>query len=153
MKVKPVFLLVITLIIGFSLGMLTSAHIRHNRMKSVRMFSSERHFKEVIYRIIEPSEEQQKELEPILKTFGKEGSVIQKNFREEFDKHNSLYWEKIESVLSEEQINMLEDANKKRRKQMKHFKPDSTRRGRGDSRRGPPREWSKDTLQKELPSE
>jgi len=153
MKAKPILFLVITLLIGFSLGMLTSAHIRHKRMRSVRMFSSERHFKEMIYRIIEPGEEQKKELDLIMKSFGKEGKEIQRMFRKEFEEHNSLYWNKIESLLTQDQLDLLEAYKKKRSEQMKSFKPDSTRRGRRNGRRGGPSpDWPKDSLSGEHPS-
>ena len=38
MKVKPILVIVITLIIGFVLGMLTSAQIRYNKLKPVRLY-------------------------------------------------------------------------------------------------------------------
>ena len=38
MKARPIIIVVITLIIGFVLGMLTSAQIRYHRLKPVRVF-------------------------------------------------------------------------------------------------------------------
>jgi len=120
--------------------MLTSAQLRHKKMRSIRMFSSERYFREVVYREIEPSEEQIKQLEPIIKNFGKDGNQIQKEFREKFDEHNSTYWDEIKSLLTEEQLELLEESFKKRRDEFRKSRPDSTRRGRGKGRRGPPSE-------------
>lgn len=132
MKAKPIILIVLTLLIGFFLGILTSAQLRHRKMKSVRVFSSERYFKDIVYRVTNPDEDQIKKLEPIFKRFGKEGMTIQKNFRSEFDKNNAKYWEEIRSVLTDDQIKLLDDMDRRHRYEMRQFRQDTTRRGRGD---------------------
>ena len=58
MKIKPVFLILATLIIGFVLGMLTSAQIRYHKLNPVRVFFSEERFREGFYRTIQPDEQQ-----------------------------------------------------------------------------------------------
>ena len=49
MKAKPILLVIVTLIIGFVLGMLTSAQIRYHKLKPVRVFFSEERFREGFY--------------------------------------------------------------------------------------------------------
>lgn len=149
MKAKLILSLVITLIIGFFLGMLTSANLRHKKMRSVRMYSSERYFRDVIYRVIEPSDKQIKQLEPIIKSFGKEGNEIQKDFREEFDDHNSRCWEEIRSFLTDKQIELLDESFRKRKEEFNKYRSDTLRRGRQEGRRGPPsHHMDNDSIQK-----
>jgi hypothetical protein len=44
MKAKPVIVVIVTLVIGFLLGMLTSAQIRYHKLKPVRVYFSEEAF-------------------------------------------------------------------------------------------------------------
>lgn len=129
MKARPVFLLIVTLIIGFLLGMLTSAQLRHRKMRSVRMFSSERYFKEFFYKTIEPTEDQVNKLDPIIKKYSREGRLLQKDFRKEFDEHNNAYWNEIRSILTPAQLEILDKQEEKRRKEFRNFRPDSSGRG------------------------
>lgn len=99
------------------------------------MFSSERYFKEFFYRTIEPTEEQIAKLDPIIKKYSKEGRTIQKEFRKEFDEHNSSYWQEIRSILTPDQIEILDRMEDKRRKEFRSFRSDSSgRRGEGGRR-------------------
>ncbi len=41
MKAKPIIFIILTLIIGFILGMLTSAQIRYHKLRPVRVYFSE----------------------------------------------------------------------------------------------------------------
>ena len=56
--------------IGFVLGMLTSAQIRFNRLKPVRVFFSEERFREGFYKIIQPDEKQKAEINQLKKDRG-----------------------------------------------------------------------------------
>src|ERR1035437_7542774 len=58
MKVKSIFVILVTLIIGFILGMLTSAQIRYHRLKPVRVFFSEERFRDGFYKTLQPEEQQ-----------------------------------------------------------------------------------------------
>ncbi len=71
MKTKPILLVIITLIIGFVLGMLTSAQIRFHKLKPVRVYFSEERFMEGFYKTIEPDDKQKAEIEKILEKYAK----------------------------------------------------------------------------------
>ncbi|HRR15999.1 MAG TPA: hypothetical protein P5320_04685, partial [Bacteroidales bacterium] len=74
MKLKPVLLIVLTLIIGFILGMLVSAQIRYQRLKPVRIFFSAERFREGFYSIIQPDEKQKQAINLILSKYAKSNS-------------------------------------------------------------------------------
>jgi hypothetical protein len=85
MKTRPVLLGIITLIIGFVIGMLTSAQLRLNRLKPVRMYFSEERFREGFYKTIQPDGEQKAKIDLILDKYAKLNSETQNNFRKELD--------------------------------------------------------------------
>ena len=133
MKLRPVLLLLATFIIGVFLGMLVSAQIRHSKMRTVRMYGSERYLTEVINRVADPTPEQLELLDPIVRKYAKEGRSIQRDFRKEFESHNKHYWDEIKSVLTPEQVKQIEENLERRRGEMRKGRPDRGRRGqRGD---------------------
>ena len=135
MKLKPILLILATLLIGFLIGFLTSSQLRHKRMKPARMFSSERFFREVIFKHIELSEEQKNQLEPILKKYAKEGKELQKEYKKGFDDHFTSYWKEMTEVLTEDQVRTLNEMQKKRIDEMRPFRSDSLRKGGGSGDR------------------
>ena len=80
MKLKSIFVILVTLIIGFILGMLTSAQIRYHRLKPVRVFFSEERFRDGFYKTIQPDEQQKAKIDLILDKFAKINSELQNNF-------------------------------------------------------------------------
>lgn len=144
MKAKPFLIVTVSILIGIIVGFLISAQLRHKRMRSVRVLTSERYFRDVLYKVIEPEEDLKKQLEPIIVRYGKEGRELQKEFRRTFESHNDEYWKEIKSYLSDEQLQKLNDFNRKRMEERKHFHQDTlrSRRGGWDGRKsqsGPPR--------------
>ncbi len=133
MKVRPFFLMIITLLIGFLLGILTSAQLRHKRMKPLRIYSSEQQFRDNTFRLIEPDEKQLEVLDEIISRYGKEGSELQRNFRREFDALMNNYWSELKPELTDEQLNRMDEILKERRDAMRRFRSDSTELGRGPS--------------------
>ncbi len=139
MKAKPILLVVITLVIGFILGMLTSAQIRFNRLKPVRLYFSEDRFREGFYKTLEPDEKQKAEIEKILEKYAKLNSDIQGNFRNELDSNMKEFRKEIDSKLTKEQLARLKEMDEKRQEMIKQG-----RRNQSDSdgnrnfpRRGP----------------
>ena len=53
MKTKAIILVILTLIIGFFLGILTSAQIRHSKMKQMRSYVSGKDFGEMMMETIQ----------------------------------------------------------------------------------------------------
>jgi hypothetical protein len=127
MKVKPVLLVVITLILGFILGMLTSAQIRYNKLKPVRLYFSEERFREGFYKAIQPDEKQKAEIQKILDKYAKLNSDLQGNFRKELDSNMKEFRKELESKLTGEQLSRLKEIDQKRQEMNRE-----SRRNRGN---------------------
>jgi hypothetical protein len=114
MKAKSILVIVLTLVIGFILGMLVSAEVRYNRLKPVRMFFSEEHFREGFYKAIQPDEQQKKNIDVILDKYAKMNSELQNNFRKDLDDNMKNFRKEIDSNLSKEQIERLRQMDERR---------------------------------------
>lgn len=115
MRAKPVIVIIGTLLIGFILGMLTSAQIRFHKLKPVRVYFSEERFRDGFYKTIQPDEKQKVIIEEVLNKYAKINSEIQDNFRKEFDQSMSEMRKEIDSNLTKEQIARLKEMDEKRR--------------------------------------
>lgn len=122
MKLRITILIIITLLLGFVIGMLTSAWLRHNRMKPVRTFASEQYFRQHFFKIVEPSEQQKHELDSIIEFYADDFNEMSRQYRENFESLMDKQWEDIKPVLNREQIEKLEEFERNRRKAMKEFR-------------------------------
>lgn len=145
MKTRTILLGIITLIIGFVIGMLTSAQIRLHRLKPVRMYFSEERFREGFYKIIQPDEEQKLKIDLILDKYAKMNSDLQGNFRKELDANMKTMRKELDSSLTKEQLARLKEMDERRQemiKQDRRRRDSDTTRFRDDGRRqfgdGPP---------------
>jgi recombinational DNA repair protein RecT len=120
MRAKPVIVIICTLIIGFILGMLTSAQIRFHKLKPVRVYFSEERFREGFYKTIQPDEKQKAIIEEVLNKYARINSEIQDNFRKEFDQSMSEMRKEIDSNLTKEQIARLKEMDEKRRNMIRN---------------------------------
>lgn len=114
MKTKSILIVVIILIIGFILGMLTSAHIRYHRLKPVRIYFSEERFREGFYNIIQPDQKQKEKIEPLLSKYAAINSEIQNDFRKKIDIMMKDFWNEMEPNLTKEQIDRLKQMDERR---------------------------------------
>jgi hypothetical protein len=140
MKAKPILLVIITLIIGFVLGMLTSAQIRFHRLKPVRLYFSEERFREGFFKTIEPDEAQKAEIEKILEKYAKLNSDLQDNFRKELDSNMKEFRKEIDSKLTKEQLARIKEMDEKRQEMIKQARRNHENDSTGDRnfrRRGP----------------
>jgi hypothetical protein len=119
MKTRPVLLGIITLIIGFVIGMLTSAQLRLNRLKPVRMYFSEERFREGFYKTIQPDDEQKAKIDLILDKYAKLNSETQSNFRKELDANVRAMRKELDSNLTKEQLARLKEMDERRQEMMK----------------------------------
>jgi hypothetical protein len=119
MKTKPIILVIITLIIGFVLGMLTSAQIRYHRLKPVKVFFSEEKFREGFYRTIQPDEQQKAKIDLILDKYAKINGELQSNFRKELDSSMKDFRKEIDQNLTKEQIARLKEMDERRHKMIR----------------------------------
>jgi len=145
MKTKAIVVLVLTLVIGFILGMLTSAQIRHSRMKEMRTFFSGKDYAEMMLNVIQPDEVQKAKLEEVMGRFYKTTRDMQSDFRTDFDSVTATFKKEIDTLLTPEQlvkVRELEVRNREMMQEMRkepreHHKPGGVRPG--GVRQGPPR--------------
>jgi hypothetical protein len=114
MKAKPILVLIITLFIGFILGMLTSAQIRYHRLKPVRVYFSEGRFREGFYQAIQPDEQQKAKIDLILDKYAKVNSDLQSSFRKDLDVSMKAFRKELDSNLTKEQLARLKEMDERR---------------------------------------
>lgn len=114
MKARPVIIIVITLVIGFVLGMLTSAQIRYSRLRPVRVFFSEERFRDGFYKVIEPDSKQKETIDQLLSRYAAENSSIQYDFRRRLDSLMKSFWKELEPNLTGQQLERLKQMDKRR---------------------------------------
>jgi hypothetical protein len=120
MKTRSILVILITLIIGFVLGMLTSAQLRAHRLNPVRVFFSEERFRDGFYKAIQPDDQQKVQIEVILDKYAKINSGIQSNFRKELDESMKEFRKELDSNLTKDQISRLKDLDDKRQQMIRH---------------------------------
>jgi len=114
MKAKPFIVVIITLIIGFVLGMLTSAQIRYHKLKPVKVFFSEEKFRDGFYSTIQPGEQQKAKIDLILDKYAKINSELQGSFRKELDASMKDFRKELDLNLTKEQIARLKEMDERR---------------------------------------
>lgn len=119
MKAKPVLFIIAILLIGFVLGMLTSAQLRIHKLKPVRVFFSEERFREGFYKIIQPDEQQKVVIEQVLDKYAREMSDLQTEFRKNFDSRMKAFRKELDSKLTKEQIARLKEMDEKRQEMIR----------------------------------
>jgi hypothetical protein len=114
MKAKLVILVIVTLAIGFLLGMLTSAQVRYQKLKPVKVYFSEDRFRDGFYKVIQPDEEQKEKIDPILKKYARISSKLQDDFRKELDSSMKAFKKDIDPLLTEDQLMRLKEMDEAR---------------------------------------
>jgi hypothetical protein len=120
MKAKSIIVILVTLIIGFILGMLTSAQIRYNKLKPVRVFFSEERFREGFYRTIEPNEQQKTKIDLVLDKYAKINSELQSGFMKELDSNMKEFRKELDMNLTKEQLARLKEMDERRQEMIRH---------------------------------
>jgi hypothetical protein len=114
MKAKPIIIVIITLAIGFVLGMLTSAQIRYHRLKPVRVFFSEERFRTGFYEVIQPDEKQKATIDQLLSKYAVVNSGIQSDFRKKMDSTMKEFWKELEPSLTKDQLARIKEMDQRR---------------------------------------
>jgi hypothetical protein len=114
MKAKSILFIIATLIIGFTIGMLTSAQIRFQKLKPVRVYFSEERFREGFYKIIQPDDKQKAEIEEVLDKYAILNSDLQNNFRKELDANMKAFRKEVDARLTKDQLARLKEMDEKR---------------------------------------
>lgn len=120
MKIRSIIVIVLTLIIGFILGMLTSAQIRYHRLKPVRVYFSEERFREGFYKVIQPDEQQKAKIDLVLDKYAKINSNLQNNFRRDLDASMKEFRKEVDLNLTKEQIARLKEMDDRREEMIRH---------------------------------
>jgi hypothetical protein len=128
MKAKPVLLVIITLIIGFVLGMLTSAQVRFHRLKPVRMYFSEERFREGFFNAIQPDDKQKAEIAVILDKYAKMNGNLQADMRRELDSNIKEMRKELDSKLTRDQLARIRAMEEQRQEMIRQ-----NRKNRNDS--------------------
>ena len=119
MKAKPVILVIVTLIIGFVLGMLTSAQIRIHKLKPVRVFFSEERFRDGFYKAIQPDEKQKAKIDLVLDKYAKINSDLQNKFRNDLDASMKDFRKEMDLNLSKDQLARLKEMDDRRQEMIR----------------------------------
>jgi hypothetical protein len=142
MKARSIIVILLTLIIGFILGMLTSAQIRYHKLNPVRVFFSEERFRDGFYKTIQPTEQQKAKIDLVLNKYAKINSELQSNFRKELDANMKELRKELDLNLTKEQLTRLKEMDERRqdmiRQNRKNFENDSLKM-RPDRRHFPDR--------------
>jgi len=120
MKTKSVLLILVTLIIGFILGMLTSAQIRYAKLKPVKVYFSEDRFRDGFYKTIEPDEQQREKIDLVLDKYARINSNLHNQFRKELDDNMIEFRKEIDSYLTKDQQARLKEMDERRRQMIRH---------------------------------
>lgn len=142
MKAKPIIIILITLIIGFVLGMLTSAQIRYHRLKPVRVFFSEERFRNGFYEVIQPDEKQKETIGQLLSKYAAVNSDIQDDFRKKMDSTMKDFWKELEPCLRKEQLARIKEMDKRRMEMVRENRrnPHDSTNFRDNRRMQPPQD-------------
>jgi hypothetical protein len=119
MKTRTILLAILILIIGFILGMLTSAQLRLHKLKPVRLYFSEERFREGFYKTIQPDEAQKVKIDLILDKYAKLNSELQGNFRKEMEANVKAMRKELDSNLTKEQQARLKEMDDRRQEMMR----------------------------------
>ncbi len=140
MKAKPIIIIVITLVIGFILGMLTSAQIRYHRLKPVRVFFSEDRFRKGFYDLINPDEKQKQTIEQLLSKYAQINSETMGDFRKKMDSTMKEFWKELEPTLTKDQLARIKDMEERRMEMIRENwrNPHDSDGFRNNRRMGPP---------------
>ncbi|MDX9810831.1 MAG: hypothetical protein RBU28_00490 [Bacteroidales bacterium] len=139
MKARPIILMTGILIIGFILGMLTSAQLRLHKLRPVMMYFSEDHFTEGFYKIIQPDDQQKARIEQVLKKYARLNGELQEDLRKDMETNWKEFRKELDSNLTKEQLARLREFDERRdemiRESRRRFSSDST--GFGNRSRNP----------------
>lgn len=120
MKTRAIILIILSLLISFLLGFISSNQIHHFRTKDVRSMSSIESFKERSFSLIQPTEEQITNLEPIIDEYAVLFDSLRKSTFIQFKEFMDEFYQKLNPYMTEEQIKQTEDFCKHFRKPHKH---------------------------------
>jgi hypothetical protein len=119
MKTRLILAIFVTLIIGFFLGMLTSAQIRYHRLRPMRMYFSDDQFRDGFYRIIQPDAQQKEKIDQILNKYMRLNGDVQDKLRKELNNNLESMKKELDQNLTKDQVVRLKNMDERRKEMMK----------------------------------
>lgn len=115
-KTKSMFLLLLVLVIGFILGALSSAAVRHIKGDRIARMGPDEQFRETMEKIIKPTKSQKTAIEQVLKRQSERIASIQQQRSNEFFAVFDSSRKALDKILTIEQKDILEQHMMKTRK-------------------------------------
>ncbi|PID89810.1 MAG: hypothetical protein CSB01_00085 [Bacteroidia bacterium] len=122
-RIKPVLIILVTLAIGFALGVLTTGQFIGRQMKKFKERNTEKGFVNYFNQILNTDEEQKKVLNPILKKYGAIYKEATKTYLFTIDSGLNAFEAEVTPHLKQKQIEKLECFKKHRNKFKNGFSP------------------------------
>ncbi len=107
MKTRAFLTIIICLITGFLLGFITSNQITKMRTRDVHSMSSVEAFKARTFSVIEPTEEQKKQIMPIVEEYAIKSDTLRRKASREFHSLMHEFHSQLEPYLTQEQMQRL----------------------------------------------
>ncbi len=114
MKVKTTIVIIITLIFGIVLGALINRTFTHRRIRRAFDAVNPNRFTMILEQAIDPTEEQENQIREILQGHAKQVEEIRKKAMEGMETSLQALKKELDSVLTPEQKERLEEMMKKR---------------------------------------
>jgi uncharacterized protein YneF (UPF0154 family) len=114
MKVKTTIVIIITLLFGIVFGALLNRTFTHRRIRKAFDAVNPNRFTMILERAIDPSEEQKKQIREILQSHAKQMEELRKNAMEGMETSLQALKKELDSVLTPEQKERLEEMMKQR---------------------------------------
>lgn len=121
MKTKPVILIVVTLILGFIIGMLTSAQLRFSKLKPVKTFFSVERFREGFYKTVQPDDQQKEEINAIIDKYARINNEIHARIRKDIDANFRAMRKELDATLTKEQLGRVREMDEHRQEMVKQY--------------------------------
>jgi hypothetical protein len=127
-KVKTTLIIIITLIIGIVLGAMLNRTFMHLRIRRAFDAVNPIRFTRILEQAIDPTPGQKKQIREILKKHAKIVEELRKNFEEGMQSSFETLKKEMDSVLTPEQKERLEEMMRERRPWMRRERPPFPRR-------------------------
>jgi hypothetical protein len=139
MKIKSIFILLATLLIGFAIGFLVNGQITRQKFERFVSQNHQEAFRFRIMKVIRPDEAQTRDIDPILQEYARKAQeTMQKSKEDLTDLHENLITD-LTPYLNQQQLERLEQAHRRfdrtMRERYRHGHPPPHReRGRPGNR-------------------
>ena len=118
-KTKIILLVIVSQVLGLLTGFLASSRLRLRKLEPVKTYFSADHFRERLYRVIEPDDDQKEIIDQILDKHARAGAELHIRIRKEIDSSFKAMRKELDAVLTREQLDKLKEMDKRRQEMIK----------------------------------